>query len=246
MRSLKKLGMKFHLKHAVTTVKATKTTATVSFKKRDTEDELSIKADYCLIAIGRYAYTDGLGLENVGITTDDRGRINVNNHLETGVEGIFAIGDVIVGDMLAHKAEEEGVYVAEYMAGEHPHIDYNLIPGVVYTWPEVSAVGKTEEQLKEAGVKYKVGKFPMKALGRARASMDTEGMVKVIADAETDELLGVHMVGPRTADLIMEAVALMEFRASAEDMARICHPHPTYTEAVKEAALGVDGRALHI
>ncbi len=246
MRSLKKLGMKFHLKHAVTTVKTTKTSATVSFKKRDTEDELSIKADYCLIAIGRYAYTDGLGLENVGITTDDRGRINVNNHLETGVEGIFAIGDVIVGDMLAHKAEEEGVYVAEYLAGEHPHIDYNLIPGVVYTWPEVSAVGKTEEQLKEAGVKYKSGKFPMKALGRARASMDIEGMVKVLADAETDELLGVHIVGARAADLIMEAVALMEFRASAEDMARICHPHPTYTEAVKEAALGVDGRALHI
>ena len=246
MRSLKKLGMKFHLKHAVTTVKGTKTSATVKFKKRDTEDELSIKADYCLVAIGRYAYTDGLGLENVGITTDDRGRINVNNHLETEIEGIFAIGDVIVGDMLAHKAEEEGVYVAEYMAGQHPHIDYNLIPGVVYTWPEVSAVGKTEEQLKEAGVKYKVGKFPMKALGRARASMDTEGMVKVLADAETDELLGVHMVGPRTADLIMEAVALMEFRASAEDMARICHPHPTYTEAVKEAALATDGRALHI
>lgn len=246
MRSLKKLGMKFHLKHGVTSVKATKTSATVSFKKRDTEDEISIKADYCLVAIGRYAYTDGLGLENVGITTDDRGRINVNNHLETGVEGIFAIGDVIVGDMLAHKAEEEGVYVAEYMAGEHPHIDYNLIPGVVYTWPEVSAVGKTEEQLKEAGVKYKSGKFPMKALGRARASMDTEGMVKVLSDAETDELLGVHIVGPRAADLIMEAVALMEFRASAEDMARICHPHPTYTEAVKEAALAVDDRALHV
>lgn len=246
MRSLKKLGMKFHLKHAVTTVKGNKTSATVNFKKRDSEDELSIKADYCLIAIGRYAYTDGLGLENVGITTDDRGRVNVNNHLETNVEGIFAIGDVIVGDMLAHKAEEEGVYVAEYMAGQHPHIDYNLIPGVVYTWPEVSAVGKTEEQLKEAGVKYKVGKFPFKALGRARASMDTEGMVKVLADAETDELLGVHMVGPRTADVIMEAVALMEFRASAEDMARICHPHPTYTEAVKEAALAVDDRALHI
>jgi len=246
MRSLKKLGMKFHLKHAVTTVKGNKSSATISFKKRDSEDVQTIKADYCLIAIGRYAYTDGLGLDKIGITTDDRGRINVNNHLETGVEGIFAIGDVIVGDMLAHKAEEEGVYVAEYMAGEHPHIDYNLIPGVVYTWPEVSAVGKTEQQLKEAGVKYKVGKFPIKALGRARASMDIEGMVKVIADAETDELLGVHMVGPRTADLIMEAVALMEFRASAEDMARICHPHPTYTEAVKEAALGVDGRALHI
>lgn len=246
MRSLKKLGMKFHLKHAVSTVNGTKTAATIKYKKRDTEEELTLKADYCLIAIGRYAYTDGLGLENVGITTDDRGRINVNAHLETATEGIFAIGDVIIGDMLAHKAEEEGVYVAEYMAGQHPHIDYNLVPGVVYTWPEVSSVGKTEEELKSAGINYKVGKFPMKALGRARASMDTEGMVKVIADAVTDELLGVHMVGPRAADLIMEAVALMEFRASAEDMARICHPHPTYTEAVKEAALGVSGRSLHI
>ncbi|MEM9546666.1 MAG: dihydrolipoyl dehydrogenase [Bacteroidota bacterium] len=247
MRSLKKLGMKFHLKHMVTSVKATKTTATVSVQKRDSEESFDLKADYCLVAIGRRPYTEGLGLENVGITTDDKGRINVNNHLETNVPGIYAIGDVIVGDMLAHKAEEEGVYVAEYLAGERPHIDYNLIPGVVYTWPEVAAVGKTEEQLKEAGVEYKVGKFPFKALGRARASMDTEGMVKVLADAKTDELLGVHMVGPRTADVIMEAVALMEFRASAEDMARICHPHPTYTEAVKEAALGAtENRPLHI
>ena len=246
MRALKKLGMKFHLKHMVTGVKATKASATVTFKKKDSEEEQSIKADYCLVAIGRYAYTDGLGLENVGISTDDRGRINVSDHLETEVPGIYAIGDVIAGAMLAHKAEEEGVYVAEYMAGQKPHIDYNLVPGVVYTWPEVSAVGKTEEELKEAGVKYKVGKFPFKALGRSRASMDTEGMVKVIAHAETDELLGVHMVGPRTADVIMEAVALMEFKASAEDMARICHPHPTYTEAVKEAALAVDGRALHV
>ena len=247
MRSLKKLGMKFHLKHMVTGVKANKTTATVSVQKRDSEDTFDIKADYCLVAIGRRPYTDGLGLENVGITTDDKGRINVNSHLETNVPGIYAIGDVIVGDMLAHKAEEEGMYVAEFLAGQRPHIDYNLIPGVVYTWPEVAAVGKTEEQLKEAGIAYKVGKFPFKALGRSRASMDTQGMVKVLADAQTDELLGVHMVGPRTADIIMEAVALMEFRASAEDMARICHPHPTYTEAVKEAALAAtENRALHI
>ncbi len=247
MRSLKKLGMKFHLKHMVTGVKATKTTATVSIQKRDSEKTFDIKADYCLIAIGRRPYTDGLGLENVGITRDEKGRINVNDHLETNVPGIYAIGDVIVGDMLAHKAEEEGVFVAELLAGQRPHIDYNLIPGVVYTWPEVAAVGKTEEQLKEAGIAYKVGKFPFKALGRSRASMDTAGMVKVLADAATDELLGVHMVGPRTADVIMEAVALMEFRASAEDMARICHPHPTYTEAVKEAALAAtDNRALHI
>ena len=247
MRSLKKLGMKFHLKHMVTGVKATKTSTTVSVQKRDSEETFDIKADYCLVAIGRRPYTEGLGLENVGINLDDRGRINVNEHLETNVPGIYAIGDVIVGDMLAHKAEEEGVFVAELIAGEKPHVDYNLIPGVVYTWPEVAAVGKTEEQLKEAGVAYKSGKFPFRALGRARASMDTEGMVKVLADATTDELLGVHMVGPRTADVIMEAVALMEFRASAEDMARICHPHPTYTEAVKEAALAATGdRALHI
>ena len=247
MRSLKKLGMKFYLKHMVTGVKSTKTSTTVSIQKRDSEDTFDTKADYCLVAIGRHPYTKGLGLENVGIALDEKGRINVNEHLETNISGIFAIGDVIIGDMLAHKAEEEGVYVAEYLAGQQPHIDYNLIPGVVYTWPEVAAVGKTEEQLIEAGINYKVGKFPFKALGRSRASMDTEGMVKVLADATTDELLGVHMVGPRTADIIMEAVALMEFRASAEDMARICHPHPTYTEAVKEAALSAtDNRALHI
>ena len=247
MRSLKKLGMKFHLKHMVTGVKANKTSATVSIQKRDSEETFDVKADYCLIAIGRRPFTTGLGLENVGISLDEKGRINVNENLETNVPGIFAIGDVIKGDMLAHKAEEEGVFVAEHLAGQHPHIDYNLIPGVVYTWPEAASVGKTEQELKDAGVSYKVGKFPFKALGRSRASMDTEGMVKVLADANTDELLGVHMVGPRTADVIMEAVALMEFRASAEDMARICHPHPTYTEAVKEAALAAtDNRALHI
>lgn len=246
-RSLKKLGMKFHLKHAVTSVKGTAKAVTVDFKPRDKEETLQLKADYCLIAIGRSAYTDNLGLENVGIAQDDRGRIEVNAHLETNVPGIYAIGDVVKGAMLAHKAEEEGVMVAELIHGEQPHIDYNLIPGVVYTWPEVSACGQTEDQLKEAGVPYKVGKFPYKALGRARASMDTEGMVKVLAHKDTDELLGVHMVGARAADMIMEAVALMEFRASAEDMARISHPHPTYTEATKEAALGATGdRAMHI
>jgi len=246
-RSLKKIGIKFHLKHKVTDVKATKTSVKVSVQKRDSEETFDIKADYCLIAIGRRAYTDGLGLENVGIAVDDRGRIETNHHLETNVPGIFAIGDVIKGAMLAHKAEDEGVYVAEYIAGQKPHIDYNLIPGVVYTWPEVSAVGKTEQELKEAGIEYKVGKFPFKALGRARASMDTAGFVKVLADKNTDELLGVHMIGARVADVIMEAVALMEFRGSAEDMARICHPHPTYTEAVKEAALAAfENRPMHI
>ncbi len=246
-RSLKKLGIKFHLKHMVTEVKGTSRSATVKFKKRDTENELEIKADYCLVAIGRYAYTEGLGLENVGIEKDDRGRVKVDGHLQTNVEGIFAIGDVIQGPMLAHKAEEEGVLVAEYMAGQKPHINYNLIPGVVYTWPEVAAVGQTEQQLKDAGIPYKVGKFPFKALGRARASMDTEGMVKVLAHKETDEVLGVHMVGPRTADMIAEAVAIMEFRGSAEDIARMSHAHPTFTEATKEAALAATGdRALHM
>jgi dihydrolipoamide dehydrogenase len=247
MRALKKLGVKFHLKHAVTTVENKGENVSVKYKKRDKDGEMEIVADYCLVAIGRRPYTDNLGLENVGIEKDDRGRIKVNDHLETNVPGIYAIGDVIIGAMLAHKAEEEGVFVAETIAGQKPHIDYNLIPGVVYTWPEVAAVGKTEEQLKEAGVPYKSGKFPFKALGRARASTDIEGMVKVLSHKETDEILGVHMVGPRTADMIAEAVALMEFRASAEDAARMSHAHPTYTEAFKEAALAAtDDRALHI
>ena len=247
MRALKKLGVKFHLKHGVTTVKATSRSVTVSVQKRDSEETFDLKADYCLVAIGRRAYTDKLGLENVGVSTDDRGRIEVNEHLETAVPGIYAIGDVIKGAMLAHKAEEEGVFVAETIAGQKPHIDYNLIPGVVYTWPEVAGVGQTEDQLKEAGVPYKSGKFPFKALGRARASTDTEGMIKVLAHQETDEILGVHMVGPRTADIIAEAVALMEFRASAEDASRMSHAHPTYTEAFKEAALAAtDNRPLHI
>lgn len=246
-RAMKKLGVKFHVKHMVTTVKANKKSVTVEVQKRDTEDTFKLNTDYCLVAIGRRAYTDKLGLDKVGIPTDEKGRIEVDGHLQTKVPGIYAIGDVIKGAMLAHKAEEEGVFVAETIVGQQPHIDYNLIPGVVYTWPEVAAVGKTEEQLKEAGVAYKSGKFPFKALGRARASMDTEGMVKVLADATTDEILGVHMVGPRTADMIAEAVALMEFRASAEDAARMSHAHPTYTEAFKEAALAAtEDRALHI
>lgn len=245
-RSLKKLGMKFYFMHAVTGTKATAKGVTVNVSKRDSEETFDIKADYCLVAIGRIAYTEGLGLENTGVKLDDRGRVQVDDHFRTTAPNIYAIGDVVKGMMLAHKAEEEGVFVAEMLAGQKPHIDHNLIPGVVYTWPEVAAVGKTEEELKAAGTAIRVGKFPYKALGRARASMDVDGMVKVISDATTDEILGVHMVGARVADMIMEAVALMEFRASAEDMARICHPHPTYTEAVKEAALALDGRALHI
>lgn len=246
-RALKKLGVKFHLGHKVVDVKSMKTKVKVSVEKRDSEEKFDIDADYCLIAIGRHAYTANLGLENVGVTTDDRGRIDVDEHLQTNIPGIYAIGDVVKGAMLAHKAEEEGVFVAELIAGQKPHIDYNLIPGVVYTWPEVSAVGMTQQEAKEAGRAVKIGKFPFKALGRARASMDLEGMVKIIADKETDEILGAHMVGARAADLIMEVVALMEFRATAEDLSRICHPHPTFTEAVKEAALAAtDNRALHV
>lgn len=246
-RALKKTGMKFHLRHAVTGMKINKKSVTVSVQKRDSEDSFTVNADYCLVAIGRRAYTDKLGLDKVGISTDDKGRITVDEHLRTEVDNIYAIGDVIRGAMLAHKAEEEGSFVAEVIAGEKPHIDYNLIPGVVYTWPEVASVGQTEQQLKDDGVPYKVGKFPMKALGRARASTDTEGMVKILAHKETDEVLGVHMVGPRTADMIAEAVTAMEFRASAEDIARMSHAHPTYTEATKEAALAATAdRALHI
>ncbi len=246
-RSLKKLGMQFHLGHAVTGVQTKGKKVLVEVQKRDSEDKFTLEADYCLVAIGRRPYTDGLGLENAGVITDDKGRIEVDEHLQTNVKGIYAIGDVIKGAMLAHKAEEEGVFVAETIAGQKPHIDYNLIPGVVYTWPEVAGVGRTEEQLKAESIPYKTGKFPFKALGRARASMDVDGMVKVLAHATTDEILGVHMVGPRAADMIAEAVALMEFRASAEDAARMSHAHPTYTEAFREAALAAtDNRAIHM
>ncbi|MEM7572237.1 MAG: dihydrolipoyl dehydrogenase [Bacteroidota bacterium] len=247
MRALKKIGMKFHLKHKVTGVKATSRSTTVTVEPKAGGDAFELKADYCLVAIGRRPYTDNLGLDKAGVQLDDRGRVTVDDHLRTNVSHIYAIGDVVRGAMLAHKAEEEGIFVVETIAGQKPHVDYNLIPGVVYTWPEVAAVGQTEEQLKEAGVPYKSGKFPYKALGRARASTDTEGMVKVLSHADTDEILGVHMVGARAADMIAEAVALMEFRASAEDAARMSHAHPTYTEAFKEAALAAtDNRALHI
>ena len=246
-RSLKKLGITFHLSHEVLSVKGSKTKAKVEMKPRAGGDPITLETDYCLIAIGRRPYTAGLGLENTGVKLDEKGKIIVGEHLQTDVPNIYAIGDVIKGAMLAHKAEEEGIYVVETIAGQKPHIDYNLIPGVVYTWPEIASVGKTEETLKAEGIEYKVGKFPMKALGRARASMDTEGFVKVIAQKDTDEILGVHMFAARAADLIMEGVALMEFRASAEDMARISHPHPTFSEAVKEAALAAtENRPLHI
>ncbi|WP_256008995.1 dihydrolipoyl dehydrogenase [Desertivirga xinjiangensis] len=246
-KSLTKLGFDFLLSHKVTgaSVKGKKVTVTADSPKGE---KITIEGDYCIVAVGRTAYTEGLGLDKIGIQLEERGKkIPVNDHLETPVKGIYAIGDVVRGAMLAHKAEEEGVYVAETIAGQKPHMNYNLIPGVVYTWPEVASVGYTEEQLKEQGKKYKSGSFPFKASGRARASMDIDGLVKVLADAETDELLGVHMIGPRAADMIAEAVVAMEFRASAEDIGRICHAHPTFTEAFKEAALAAtENRALHI
>lgn len=245
-RSLKKLGIKFYLSHKVTGAVNNGDSVTVTALDKK-EQEIKLDADYCLVAIGRRPYTDNLGLENVGITLNERKQIPVNEHLQTRVSNIYAIGDVIQGAMLAHKAEEEGVFVAEVIAGQKPHINYNLIPGVVYTWPEVASVGQTENQLKEKGIAYKVGSFPMRALGRARASMDIDGLVKVLADATTDEILGVHMIGVRAADMIAEAVVAMEFRASAEDIGRISHAHPTYTEAFKEAALAAtDNRSLHV
>lgn len=246
-KSLKKIGFEFLLSHKVKEVSSTAKEVTVKADNAKGE-EVVVKGDYCLVAVGRTAYTEGLGLENIGITVEERGKkISVNDHLETSVPGVYAIGDVVKGAMLAHKAEEEGVYVAERIANQKPHINYNLIPGVVYTWPEVAAVGKTEEELKAAGVKYKTGSFPFLASGRARASMDTEGLVKVLADANTDEILGVHMIGPRVADMIAEAVVAMEFRASAEDVGRMSHAHPTYTEVFKEACLAATAnRALHI
>lgn len=243
---LKKLKFEIHLSHKVTAVKNSAKEVIVTAEDKQGK-KIEIKGDYCLVSIGRKPYTEGLGLDKVGITTDSVGRVEVDEHLKTSVDNIWAIGDVVKGPMLAHKAEEEGVYVAEQMAGQKPHIHYNLIPGVVYTWPEVASVGYTEEQLKESGRKYKVGKFPYKALGRARASMDVDGLVKVLADQETDEILGLHIIGARAADMIAAGVTAMEFRASAEDVARMSHAHPTYMEAVKEACLAAtENRPIHI
>lgn len=243
---LKGLGFEFSLSVKVTGAEVKGKEVIVKAEDKNGK-ELEFKGDYCLVSVGRKPYTEGLGLDKAGVKTDDRGRVAVNDHLETNVSGIYAIGDVVRGAMLAHKAEEEGVFVAESMAGQKPHINYNLIPGVVYTWPEAASVGYTEEQLKEKGTKYKSGSFPFKASGRARASMDIEGFVKVLADAATDEILGVHMIGPRAADMIAEAVVAMEYRASAEDISRMSHAHPTFTEAMKEACLAAtENRAIHI
>lgn len=244
---LKRDGVDFYLGHGVKTVKREGTKVTVSATAKEGGAEITLEGDYVLVAVGRRPYTEGLNLEAAGLKVDERGRIPVDDHMQTTTPGIFAIGDVIRGAMLAHKAEEEGVVVAEYMAGQKPHINYNLIPGVVYTWPEVAGVGQTEQELKQKGVAYKVGKFPMMALGRARASDEKDGFVKVLADKATDEILGVHMIGPRTADMIAEAVIAMEYRASAEDIGRSSHAHPTYAEAFKEAALAAtENRALNI
>jgi len=243
---LKKQKFKINASHKVKSVERQGDEVIVKADNKKGE-EVEFKGDYCLVSVGRRPYTDGLNAEAAGVKINDRGQVEVNDHLQTSASNIYAIGDVIKGAMLAHKAEEEGVFVAETLAGQKPHIDYNLIPGVVYTWPEVAAVGKTEAELKEAGIEYKTGQFPMRALGRSRASMDLDGFVKILADKKTDEILGVHMVGARAADMIAEAVVAMEYRASAEDISRMSHAHPTFTEAIKEAALAAtDDRALHI
>ncbi|KAF2331443.1 MAG: dihydrolipoyl dehydrogenase [Flavobacterium nitrogenifigens] len=243
---LKKQGMKFYVSHKVKSVERNGDAVVVQAENAKGET-ITLEGDYSLVSVGRRPYTDGLNADKAGVKISDRGQVEVNDHLQTSTPNIYAIGDVVRGAMLAHKAEEEGVMVAEILAGQKPHIDYNLIPGVVYTWPEVAAVGQTEEQLKAAGVKYKSGSFPFKALGRARASADLDGFVKILADEKTDEVLGVHMIGARTADLIAEAVTAMEFKASAEDISRMSHAHPTFAEAVKEAALAAtENRALHV
>lgn len=245
LKVLKKQGMKFSLSTKVTKIERKGDKIFVQAVEKNGK-EIIFEGDYCLVAVGRKPYTENLGLEKAGIELDDQGRIKVNEHLQTNIPNIYAIGDVVRGPMLAHKAEEEGVFVAEQLAGQKPHIDYNLIPAVVYTWPEVAGVGKTEEQLLEEGRSYKIGQFPIRALGRARASGDTEGFVKILADEATDEVLGIHMIAARAADLIADAVTLLEYRASAEDIARMSHAHPTYAEAIKEAALeATEKRAIH-
>ena len=246
LRIFKKQKIKFYLSHKVTSV-ISKNNSIIVTAEDSNGLNVNFDGDYCLVSVGRKPYTNGLNLSSVGINTNDKGQIEVNDKLQTNVENIYAIGDVIKGPMLAHKAEEEGVLVAEILAKQKPHINYNLIPNVIYTWPEVASVGKTQEQLSIDGIEFKTGQFPMRALGRARASMDIDGFVKILADKKTDEILGVHIIGARAADLIAEAVTAMEFRASAEDISRMSHSHPTYAEAIKEAALAAtEDRALHI
>ena len=244
-RVLKKQGIEFFLSHSVEKAVVKGKNVEVTAKNKH-EKEVKFIGEYCLVSVGRRPYTENLGLEEIGISLDEQGRIKVNETLETSVPGIYAIGDVIKGAMLAHKAEEEGVFVAETIAGQKPHINYKSIPEVLYTWPEAAGVGFTENELKAENYNYSSGSFPFKALGRARVSMDTEGFVKVLADKDTDEILGIHIVGARAADLIAEAVVALEYRASSEDIARMSHAHPTYAEAIKEAMLDATGkRSLH-
>jgi dihydrolipoamide dehydrogenase len=246
LRIFKKQKIKFYLSHKVTSVISENSSVSVNAEDSNGSN-VNFEGDYCLVSVGRKPYTDGLNLSSVGININNKGQIEVNDKLQTNIENIYAIGDVIAGPMLAHKAEEEGVLVAEILAKQKPHINYNLIPNVIYTWPEVASVGKTQEQLSSEGIEFKTGQFPMRALGRARASMDIDGFVKILADKKTDEILGVHIIGARAADLIAEAVTAMEFRASAEDVSRMSHSHPTYAEAIKEAALAAtENRPLHI
>ena len=246
LKIFKKEKINFYLSHKVFEVQ--NKGQSVLVKAKDIDDKIvEFNSDYCLVSVGRKAYTDGLNLSNIDVACDSNGKIMVNNKFETSTENIYAIGDVISGPMLAHKAEEEGIAVAEIMKNQKPHIDYNLIPNVIYTWPEVASVGKTEDQLIKENYDIKVGKFPMRALGRSRASNDLDGFVKIIADKKSDEILGVHIIGARAADLIIEGVTAMEFKASCEDISMMSHPHPTYSEAMKEAALSaLENRPLHI
>jgi len=245
-RVLGKQGIKFRLSTKVTGAVRGNDGVTLTVEPAKGGEAEQIKADVVLVAIGRRAYTEHLGLQEAGVTLDDRGRVQVDAHYATNVAGIYAIGDVIAGPMLAHKAEEEGVALAERMAGQAGHVNYDVIPGVVYTWPEVASIGKTEDDLKRQGVAYKIGKFPFTANARARAMGSTDGFVKLLADKDTDRLLGAHIIGPDAGTLIAELATAMEFGASSEDVARTCHAHPSLSEAVKEAAMAVDGRALHI
>jgi dihydrolipoamide dehydrogenase len=244
-RLMEKQGVKFLLSSKVTKVEKAKSGASVTYEPVAGGDAVVLSGDVVLVATGRRPYTDGLGLEEAGVVLE-RGRVVIDGHFQTTVPGIYALGDVVRGPMLAHKAEDEGVAVAEILAGKAGHVNYDVIPGVVYTMPEVASVGRTEEELKAAGVAYNVGKFPFTANGRARAMRHMDGFVKVLADATTDRVLGVHIIGAGAGDMIHEAAVLMEFGGSSEDLARTCHAHPTMSEAVKEAALAVEKRAIHI
>jgi dihydrolipoamide dehydrogenase len=245
-RILARQGIEFRLSTKVTGADKGGAGVALSLEPAAGGDKAELKVDVVLVAVGRRPHVEGLGLKEAGVALDDKGRIATDAHFETSVKGIYAIGDAIAGPMLAHKAEDEGVAVAEILAGQKPHVNYDAIPGVVYTWPEIAAVGATEEQLRQAGTEYRVGKFPFTANGRARAMNMTDGFVKILADKATDRVLGVHIVGPNAGDLIAELALAMEFGASAEDIARTCHAHPTLNETVKEAALAVDGRPIHI